>query len=72
VVLELQSPFEISPRKRLLVNVPRRIGRWTGRPRDTTVLLYTPIRRERSDGSLRGWRGRPYTGFVVFTSADAT
>jgi hypothetical protein len=72
VVLDLQPPFELSGRKRLLVGLPRRIGRWTGRPRDTTVLLYTPIRRERRDGSLRGWRPQPYTGFVVFTSADAT
>jgi hypothetical protein len=71
-VLALQSPFELSPPKRRLVGLPKRIGRWPGRPRDTTVLLYTPIRRERLDGSLRGWRPRPYTGFVLFTSVDAT
>jgi hypothetical protein len=72
VVLGLQSPFELSPPKRRLVGLPRRVGSWPGRPRDTTVLLYKPIRRERRDGSLRGWRPRPYTGFVVFTSATAT
>jgi hypothetical protein len=71
-VLALQSPFELSPPKRRLVGLPRRIGRWPGRPRDTTVLLYTPIRRERRDGSLRGWRSRPYAGFELFTSVDAT